>query len=201
MNQLLRDNELIPKVLHCLFQTVNSRVSEKIKVIIASPSSLHFFQLESFLFYFYFYIIKVQFIYNVSSSFAVQQSDPITHISLCCRVGSHCPSIPNITVCIPNPPPTCQSISLPPLSPPWEPHICSSQAPKVKEGLVEVLGFEIRCCGKIDFHRQREKHGSYVNGLGRFMQVSNKNSRCPCQATLGRMEKYQSEASITSHGL
>ena len=45
-------------------------------------------------------IAKVQLIYNVSSSSIVQQSDPITHISLCCTIGSHCPSNPNITVCI-----------------------------------------------------------------------------------------------------
>ena len=43
-------------------------------------------------------------IYNVSSSSIVQPSDPITHISLCYTVGSHCPSVPNIRVCIPEPP-------------------------------------------------------------------------------------------------
>ena len=45
-------------------------------------------------------IIKVYFIYNVSSSSVVQQIDPITHISLCCTILSHFPSIPNIIVCI-----------------------------------------------------------------------------------------------------
>ena len=34
-------------------------------------------------------------IYSVSSSSIIQQSDPITHISLCCTAGSHCLSIPN----------------------------------------------------------------------------------------------------------
>ena len=47
----------------------------------------------------YLFIIKVWLIYSVSSS-VVQQSDPITHIFLCCTVGSHCPSIPNIRICI-----------------------------------------------------------------------------------------------------
>ena len=39
------------------------------------------------------------FIYNVSSV-SVQQSDPIRDSSLCYTVGPHCPSIPNVAVCI-----------------------------------------------------------------------------------------------------
>ena len=49
--------------------------------------------------------LKLQLIYNVSSSSVVQKSDPTTHISLCCTVGSHCPSIP------------CKSNSLHPQNP------------------------------------------------------------------------------------
>ena len=41
---------------------------------------------------FNFLIIKAWLIYNVSSSSVVQKSDPITHISLCYTLGSHCPS-------------------------------------------------------------------------------------------------------------
>ena len=59
------------------------------------------FFLGPFSFFFFWYIfliiIQVQLIYNVSSSFVEQQSDPITHIPLCCTVGSQCPSIPDIT--------------------------------------------------------------------------------------------------------
>ena len=46
----------------------------------------------------YFFNIKVWLIYNVSSSSVVQQSDAITHISLCCTAGSYYSLIPNIIV-------------------------------------------------------------------------------------------------------
>ena len=53
------------------------------------------------IFFFYFIItIKVWLIYSVSSRSVIQQSDPVTHISPWYTVGSHCPSIPNITICI-----------------------------------------------------------------------------------------------------
>ena len=45
-------------------------------------------------------------IYNVSSGFVVPKSDPITYISLRSAVGSYCPSIPNIIICIPQTPKT-----------------------------------------------------------------------------------------------
>ena len=64
-------------------------------------------------------------IYNFSSSSVVQQSDRITHISLCCTVGPHCPSIPGITVRIPqNHQNALPSHSLSFSS--WEPQVCSS---------------------------------------------------------------------------
>ena len=63
---------------------------------------------------FFFFLIKVQLTYNVSSVSVVQQNDPIIHSSLCCTVGPHCPSIPNITVCIPKHQTACPSHSLPP---------------------------------------------------------------------------------------
>ena len=47
-------------------------------------------------------IIKVWLIYKISSSSVVQQSDPITHIFLCCTVGSHCPSSPDMSLHPPN---------------------------------------------------------------------------------------------------
>jgi len=53
--------------------------------------------------------------YNVSTISVVQQSDPITHSSLCCTVGPHFTSIPNETVCIPKPQTPCPSHSLPSL--------------------------------------------------------------------------------------
>ena len=60
-------------------------------------------------------LLLLQLIYNVLPSSVLPQSDPITHISLCYTVRSHCPSIPNITVCIKKPP-KCPSVQFPPLS-------------------------------------------------------------------------------------
>ena len=48
--------------------------------------------------FFFLILLLLKYSYNVASSSVVQQSDPITHSSLCCPVGFHCPSIPNITV-------------------------------------------------------------------------------------------------------
>lgn len=44
--------------------------------------------------------LKVQWTYHVLSRSVLQQSDPITPISLGCTVGSQCPSTPDTTVCI-----------------------------------------------------------------------------------------------------
>ena len=44
--------------------------------------------------------IKVQLIYNMSSISVIKRSNPVTHSSLCCTLGPHSPSIPNVTVCI-----------------------------------------------------------------------------------------------------
>ena len=54
-------------------------------------------------------------IYSVSSRSVVQGSDPIPHISLRCTVASRCPSVPNITVCIPKNPQNAHPSPLPPL--------------------------------------------------------------------------------------
>lgn len=72
----------------------------------------------SFLWVFLIFIItmKSEFIYNVSPRSAVQQRDPITHISLGSTVGSHCLSIANITVHIPEKNRKGPSITVHPLS-------------------------------------------------------------------------------------
>ena len=46
------------------------------------------------------FFIKVYLIYHVSSNSIIQQSDPITHISLCCTVGPHCPLPLDLIGCI-----------------------------------------------------------------------------------------------------
>ena len=53
----------------------------------------------------------------------VQQSDPITHNSLCCTVGPNCPSIPNVAVCIHQSQTPHPSHCLP--IPPWQLQVCS----------------------------------------------------------------------------
>ena len=67
-------------------------------IVLSTRMVVSFFSFSFFIFN------KVELIYNVSSSSFVRQSNPITHISLHCTVGSHCPSIPNKTVCIPKTP-------------------------------------------------------------------------------------------------
>ena len=63
-----------------------------------------------------FIIIKVQWIYNVSSISVIQQNDPVRPSCLCYTAGAHWPSIPNVIVCIhqPQTPRPSRSFPLPP---------------------------------------------------------------------------------------
>ena len=85
------------------------------------------FKFRSHLFTFafvFFFCIKVWLIYNVSLISVMQNSNPVTHNSLCCTVAVHCLFI--VHWCYSLYPPTPNSPSIPLSTPtPWQSQVCS----------------------------------------------------------------------------